>query len=215
MRKAGLWHVALDGAGRPWPEDRDRYVFLSLVRRALRAKEVRCVGWCLKRTGAHLLVEACGEDAVREAVEEARREYARYWRGWYAPRRRALRAARAVAVPAELAWDVLAWVETEPVRAGLCGTPEDYRWSSAAAHGGWGPAYVPVEMERWGAAWSRQGWRERLREWKGDLWKQQAVARLLARARPLRALGEQAAEPGPGPLFQQARAARAAAAGWA
>ena len=211
------WHVMVAGAcpGRLWPKDRDRFVFLAELRGALRREGAGCLGYCLLGGSGHLVLEAPGAEPLRRAVEHACSGYGRYWRGWYAWGRRVFRPARAAAVPEELLWDLLAHVETAPVRAGLAAAAEDYRWSSAAAHAGWGQSYLPVEMEAWEACWSCARWRGHLAGWGMDLRRMKAVARLLEGARPLRVLAAPAAEPSPGPLLLPAIRAARAAGGWA
>jgi hypothetical protein len=214
---AGLaYYIVLPGAGsvRPWPKDRDRFVLLALLRRVMKEHGAACEGWCLLEREAHLLLAAATADAARAAAAEAARRYARYWHGWYAPRRRVLRPARVAAVPAGLQWDALAHLETGPVRAGLCRDACLYRWSSAAEHAGWATSYLPLEMERWSASWTCPGWRERLEEWGTDLRRLKAVLRLLEDARPVRTLAAPAAAPA-APLFAGQAAVAQAAAGWA
>lgn len=210
-------YLILAGAGPAplWPKERDRFVFLAALRRSLERHGAGCAGFCLLEDGAHLLLGEPPGEGLRRAVAEACSGYRRYWRGWYAPGRRVFRPARAAAVPRELRWDALAHLETAPVRAGLAAAAEDYRWSSAAAHAGWGRSYLPVELEAWGAEWSGAWWRAQLAGWGTDLRRVKAVVRLLERARPLRALAASASEPCPGPLFREPLRAAQAAGGWA
>lgn len=209
-RQRTLWHVRLGGAGAPWPKERDRFVFLALLRRALRRQAAACLGWCLLGNEAQLLAAADSLDGLREVVEEARKAYARYWHGWYAPRR-VFRWARAVAVPPALAWDVLAHMETEPVRAGHCRTAEAYRWSSAPAHAGWAPSYLPLAA--WSAEWTCAQWRQRLEQWNVDPGKWLGVMRLLRGSQPLRRRARETA-PAAMPLFPARAEAARAAGGW-
>jgi hypothetical protein len=213
LRERRAWHVTAAGLRDPWPKERDRFVFLSALRRALSGRGLQCLGWCLLPDKARLLVETRAEDGLREAMEEAQREYARYWHGWYPPRRRVFRPARAAAVPAALRWDVLADLETEPVRAGLCEEPQEYRWSSAGAHAGWARSYLPLDAEAWSAAWSITEWRERLAQWGADPRQRLEVERLLRAAKPLRRRAR-GMEPAAAPLFPRLAEAARAAGGW-
>lgn len=209
-------YVILEGAGPapPWPKERDRFVFLAALRRSLGRHGAGCAGFCLLEGGAHLLLAAPPGEEIRRAVAEACGAYARYWRDWHTGRRRVFRPARAAAVPRELWWDALAHLETAPVRAGLAEAAEDYRWSSAAAHAGWGQSYLRLEADEWSACWSCRQWRGRLAEWGGDLRRLKAVLRLVEGARPLRAPGASEREPCPGPLFHDpVPAARAVGGG--
>lgn len=210
---APCWYVILPGAGPapPWPKDRDRFVFLAALRRALDRHGAGCTGFCLLPGSAQLLLEAAPE-TLRQAVAEACRGYGRYWRGWYAGPRRVFRPPRATAAPPDLRWDALAHLETEPVRAGLAEAAENYRWSSAAAHTGWAQPYL--RLDEWSACWSCRQWHERLSGWGSDLRSMKAVLRLVESARPFRALAPPGAGLCPGPLFQAPVRAARAAAGW-
>ncbi len=209
-------YLILPGAGPapPWPKDRDRFVFLAVLRRALDRHGAGCTGFCLLPGSAHLLLASAPAETLRQAVAEACRGYGRYWRGWYAGPRRVFRPARAAAVPPELWWDALAHLETAPVRAGLAEAADEYRWSSAAAHAGWAQPYLRVELGEWSACWSCRQWRERLARWGSDLRRMKAVVRLVEGARPFRVPAAPAAAPCSAPLFPEPAQAARAAAGW-
>jgi hypothetical protein len=59
-------------------------------------------------------------------------------------------------------WAALAYVEMNPVRAGLVMRAGDYRWSSAAAHLGLGDAGGLVDLEWWRREYDGVDWAESL-----------------------------------------------------
>jgi len=211
---AALWHVALGGAeaAPPWPKERDRFVFLALLRRWLPRAGAACEGFCLEARGVRLLVASPSAVNLRFVLAQACCAYSRYWHEWYPPRRRVFRPPRAVSVPASMRWDSLAGTEAWPVLAGICEHAWQYRWSSAASHAGLGISYLPLAMQEWSEAWNCALWRERLAAWPSDVRARKQLDSLLRRGVPLRALASPGAVPPPPPLFRPpAEAARAAA----
>ena len=60
-------------------------------------------------------------------------------------------------------WRALAYVERNPVRAGLVEQAEEYAWSSAAAHVLEDPLDGRLELKEWRQHYSGERWREALR----------------------------------------------------
>ena len=59
---------------------------------------------------------------------------------------------------------VIAYVENNPVRAGMVEGAEDFEWSSAAAHLGRIGAGMILDMEWWQTRWTAEDWRAVLLE---------------------------------------------------
>jgi putative transposase len=53
---------------------------------------------------------------------------------------------------------VLAYVENNPVRAGMVGCAEEFEWSSTRAHLGKGTAGPMLDTEWWQQRWNPQDW---------------------------------------------------------
>jgi putative transposase len=91
--------------------------------------------YCLMPNHVHLIVVPRSADGLRRAVGEAHRRYTRrvnFRQGW---RGHLWQGRFASFVMDELyTLNCARYVERNPVPAGLCGRPEQYRWSSAAAH---------------------------------------------------------------------------------
>ena len=91
--------------------------------------------YCLMPNHVHLIVVPESEDALRRAIGEAHRRYTRrvnFREGWRGHLWQGRFASFVMDTPYLLACS--RYVERNPVRAGLCVRPEDYPWSSAAAH---------------------------------------------------------------------------------
>ncbi|HEV2401601.1 MAG TPA: hypothetical protein VGS27_31985, partial [Candidatus Sulfotelmatobacter sp.] len=61
-------------------------------------------------------------------------------------------------------WEALRYVELNPVRAHMVETPEQWPWSSAAAHCGFTTPDAILKMERWSQRWTVAEWRSFLAE---------------------------------------------------
>jgi putative transposase len=112
----------------------DRATYLELLGVVAARHRWRCLAYCLMGNHAHVLVEA-ERRAARAGARELRRAHERalqlrYGRGdaaWDPPTRRVR-----VKDDPQL-WAVVAYIACNPVEAGLCATPEGWRWSSHRA----------------------------------------------------------------------------------
>jgi len=115
--------------------DDDYSSYLSLLRHGCRKSGTAVWAWCLMPNHVHLILVPAGEDGLRSALAPAHTRYAMEinrregWRGH-------LWQDRFASFPMDEAHlhVCLAYVELNPVRAGLAGRPEAWRWSSARAH---------------------------------------------------------------------------------
>lgn len=103
--------------------------------------------YCLMPNHVHLVVVPKTEDGLRKAIGEAHRRYTRYinfrkkWTGY-------LWQGRFASFPTDENYLFAAarYIEMNPVRARIVKKPEQYPWSSAAAHiSGKGDGLVQVE----------------------------------------------------------------------
>jgi putative transposase len=115
--------------------DQDYEEYIRLLSGSCRACGTQVLAYCLMPNHVHLVMVPADESGLRDALAEAHRRYTRWinfregWRGhlwqerfhsFVMDERHLLAAAR--------------YVERNPVRAGLCATPQDWPWSSARAH---------------------------------------------------------------------------------
>jgi putative transposase len=115
--------------------DDDYAAYLELMAAWCGRCGVEVWAYCLMPNHVHLVVVPSSEEDLARAIGEAHRRYTRRvnfrkgWRGhlWQG------RFSSYVMDEAHLLAAVR-YVETNPVRGGLCRRPWRYRWSSAAAH---------------------------------------------------------------------------------
>lgn len=113
--------------------------------------------WYLMPNHVHLMLVPSQPGALRAALAEVHRRYSRAvnfregWRGY-------LWQGRFASCPMDEAHTLAAarYIELNPVRAGLAARPQDWRWSSAAAHLGQGDdgvtdiAALGAHVPEWG-----------------------------------------------------------------
>ena len=117
--------------------DADRHVYLDNLTRHCAQARARILAYCLMPNHVHLVLVPEEEDALAVAMRRTHSRYATY-----------LNARRdrvghlwqnrffSCAMDDAHLWVALRYVERNPVRAHMVGRPEEYVWSSAAAHVG-------------------------------------------------------------------------------
>jgi putative transposase len=114
----------------------DYACYRDLIAAACAANQVRCLAWCLMPNHVHLILTPPKADSLRATLAEAHRRYARRinaahgWTGYLFQGRFASYAMDSAHLMA-----AVRYVELNPVRARLARRAEDWRWSSARAHG--------------------------------------------------------------------------------
>jgi putative transposase len=189
----GVAHHVMQRGNRRQPvffSDDDYAAYRALVTDACAAKDVRCLAWCLMPNHVHLILVPSDPDGLRAALAEAHRRYSRGinaahdWTGY-------LWQGRFASYPMDDAHLLAAirYVELNPVKAKLVAQPEDWRWSSAAAHVK-GKADGLTDLA--GTAGLHRNWRAMLRHWleAGDV-SAAEEATIEARIRTGRPLGDE------------------------
>lgn len=115
--------------------DDDYQAYLDLMAEWCGAAGVAVWAYCLMPNHVHLILVPPDGDGLRRAVAEAHRRYTRrvnFREGWKGH----LWQARFASFPMDEGHLLAAarYVELNPVRARLCGSPYDWPWSSARAH---------------------------------------------------------------------------------
>ncbi len=131
-------------------DDADRSTYLNLLSRNLADAEVRVLAWCLMRNHVHLVVVPGRDDSLAVLFRRVHGRYAQYYNARY-ERTGHLWQNRFYACalgPGHL-WSALAYVENNPVRAGLVTGARQYRWSSALAHLGKDDHPRLLDMQFW------------------------------------------------------------------
>lgn len=115
--------------------DEDRMEYLKLLAASCARWSVRVWAYCLMPDRVHLVVTPETPNGMARALGETHRRYAKgaNIRGG---REGKLWHARFASCALEPTWMAKAarWVERVPVEAGVASKPEEYKWSSAAAH---------------------------------------------------------------------------------
>jgi putative transposase len=115
--------------------DADRQVFLQYLREAAKRFALLVEGYCLMTNHIHLVVTPRQEDSLAQALKRVNQLYAQYVNRLHG-RCGHVWQNRFFSCPMdqEHVWQVLVYVERNPVRARLCRKAR--QWSSAAAHCG-------------------------------------------------------------------------------
>lgn len=138
----------------------DCAVFLNLMGRYASRYGVAILGYCLMPNHFHLVAVPEEADSMAKTIGRLEADYARYVN----VRRNAgghLWQARFFSVPMDSQYCVkaLAYVERNPVRAGIVERAEEYGWSSAAARLGLSEVPEWLRLESWRREWTVEEWR--------------------------------------------------------
>ena len=138
----------------------DRAAYLGLLQQNLADTETRVLAWCLMTNHIHLVLVPGREDSLEVLL---RRVHGRYAQMVNAKRLRSghlwqNRYFSCALSPSHLR-RVLAYVERNPVRAGLVAEAEHYEWSSAAIHLGLARDRMHLaDLEFWRQEGAAEAW---------------------------------------------------------
>ena len=144
--------------------DEDRAVYLALLKDQAEKACLRIWGYCLMRNHVHLIAVPEREDSLARGLGRAHYRYAHYFQAKRATvghlwQNRFYSCPLGTGPHLALA---MAYVEQNPVRAGLVERPEQYPWSSARAHL-WGTdGDGLLATQEWTEAYPPERWREML-----------------------------------------------------
>jgi putative transposase len=161
--------------------DARRYV--EMLAETCRAHRVRCLAWCLMPNHVHLVLEPATGIGLRSVMSSVHTRYAQRIN-----RREGLTGHlfqdRFRSYPMDEAHLLVAvrYIENNPVKAGLAGSAEGWRWSSARAHVGAG---VDALTDVAALAPLIGNWRAYLREGLESADKDEAIEAALRSGRPL------------------------------
>jgi putative transposase len=162
-------HVTQRGNGRRdvFFTDSDREVYLGLLHQYTALRGVDVLGYCLMTNHVHLILTPYVETALAKVMREVSMRYSQFrnaveqsnghlWQSRY----------YSCAVDPSRVPIVMRYVELNPVRAGLAGRAEDYRWSSAREHvteGGATQSGGLLAVADWDQCWDAAEWATFLR----------------------------------------------------
>jgi putative transposase len=156
-------HVTQRGVDRKrvFYTQRDRQVYLALLREQARLADVRILAYCLMSNHIHLVAVPEKEESLALCLQRVHGRYAQYLN---ARRQRCghLWQNRFFSCPLDERhlWTALRYVELNPVRAGMVGQAREYRWSSAAAHMGERDESRALDTDFWKESGGAERWRE-------------------------------------------------------
>lgn len=150
----------------------DRRIYLSLLRNYAKLYRLSLLGYCLMSNHVHLIAIPHTEAALSHCLKQVHGRYACYWNGQQSSTGHVWQG-RFYSCPLDEAhlWKALRYVELNPVRARMVARPEQWPWSSAAAHCGFAGPDTMLEMEHWRKRWTAGEWHAFLTEAEaaGDL----------------------------------------------
>ena len=180
-------HVTQRGNARQFvfESDPDRLVYLDLLRRRCRLHRLSPLGFCLMSSHVLLIVIPRRADSLRLALKHTHGRYAAYFNARHASSGHVWQG-RYYSCPLDPPhlWAALRYAELNPARAGMVEEPDQYHWSSAAAHCRADRPDASLEMQPWREAWNAASWREYLRAAGTDA-EQQAIRVSTHTGRPL------------------------------
>jgi putative transposase len=181
-------HITQRGNGRRavFHVEEDRTVYLQLLREYGERYAVRWWGYCLMSNHVHLVAVPMKENALANALRRAHSDYARYanvklrtsghfWQNRY------------YSCPLDRIhqWTALAYVERNPVRAGMVSRAEDYVWSSAPMRLSGSDASEFLDLAQWRRCYSPERWRDILATGVGEEAEWERIREATRTGRPL------------------------------
>ena len=185
-------HVTQRGNNRQriFDSDEDRLVYLKLLREYADRRRLVIWGYCLMDNHVHLIAAPQREDALARTLRQAHADYARYlnvkrrtsghfWQNRYF----------SCALDGNYCWTALAYVERNPVRAGLTREAGEWKWSSAQWHlyGARGADWL--DPGEWRKRYTPEQWREALRTTVGEEAQAERIREATRTGRPMGAPG--------------------------
>jgi putative transposase len=160
------YHITQRGNARQtiFADPQDHQVYLKLLRRYAEQHRMSVWAWCLMSNHIHLLAVPGAPRALASTLASTQREYARYRNARLATCGH-IWQARYYSCPVDDRgiWAVAAYIERNPVRAGMVETAEEYPWSSARAHIADRDDREWLDMQAWRENYTPIRWREALR----------------------------------------------------
>ena len=119
---------------RIYVDDRDRRIYLTTLAAIVVDKRWRCLAYCLMDNHVHLLLET-PEANLAAGMQRLHGQYAQMYNKRHGRSGHVFQGRYGATriTSDEQLWLVVAYVARNPVEAGRCERPEQWRWSSHAA----------------------------------------------------------------------------------
>ena len=186
---AGIpYHITQRGNGRQqvFFDGTDHRLYLDLLRRNAATAGLTIWAYCLMPNHVHLVAVPARADSLSWPLGRTPADYARHFN----LRRRScghVWQARFFSCPLDNThlWCAMAYVERNPVRAGIALEAEQYRWSSARAHISGADPDELLDFSEWRREYDPQRWRDVLRASVGEEAFRRQICEASLRGRPL------------------------------
>jgi putative transposase len=143
--------------------DADYLLYLQLLKKYAARHELALWGYCLMPNHVHLIAVPRHPHSLSRALAYTHQDYARlsniradttghFWQSRYF----------SCPMDDSHTWAALAYVERNPIRAGLTKSAAAYRWSSAAAHLGKITPSIPLDLAPFHAVHNPASWKTAL-----------------------------------------------------
>jgi putative transposase len=130
--------------------DNDRKVYLEILAKQSAKYSLTVIGYCLMGNHIHLVAIPAAEDSLAKAVGGTHFAYSQHinrfhnrsghlWQGRF----------YSCVLDDHHFLSAMRYIERNPVKAGLCRKPWDYRWSSAAVHTKTGSRSDLLDLRQW------------------------------------------------------------------
>ncbi len=143
--------------------DEDRRFYLALLRRPIEAREISLLGYTLMTNHVHQASIPRTDDSLPRAMQALDRDFARF-QNLRCNRTGHLWQGRYFSCPVHDKWETLAYIELNPVRAGIVENALDWEWSSARAHLTGIDHSGLLDMDLWRKHFDPLSWRDYLRQ---------------------------------------------------
>ena len=166
-------------------DDGDRVKYLELLRHYSEMHCLRIVAYCLMTNHIHLVAVPGFEQSLADTVGRTHQQYTEHFNFKYECRGH-LWQNRYYSCPMDLdhTLNALAYVELNPVRAGMIGEAWAYPWSSAAAHTGHGGNRL-LDLSKWFSEFTAESWAETLGGFQTKTQFVEQIRRHTRKGRPL------------------------------
>jgi REP-associated tyrosine transposase len=146
-----VWHVYARGNGRQdiFITDDDRQLYLRLLGKTVTKHRWACMAYCLMSNHLHLLLETpdpnlgIGMQRLQSVYAQTLNEI----HGWSGHVFQGRYGAERIKTEEQL-WVTARYIARNPVEAGLCAEPDEWRWSSHAAVAGTRTMPAWLDLER-------------------------------------------------------------------
>lgn len=180
-------HITQRGnAGQPvFFDDEDRTEYLELLHTHCEKFHLRVIGYCLMTNHIHIVAVPRLESSLAEAIGRTHQLYTNFLHDKL-KKSGHLWQSRFYSCPMdeEHTINALAYVETNPVRAGMIAHARDYPWSSAAAHVIEKPDQL-IDLRRWFSRFDNKEWERTLDEYHGRRAMSDTIRRHTRKGAPL------------------------------